>query len=177
MNTKLGGEVESKMTEAVKNSNADVPYKERKTPDQVKETIFIPLKPIHSNLEFTVVNIYVSQLAKKNNLRRDSNRYGKHLELDDQMVDELIFSYFKEKKTVNPLNSCIEAKREQFIRNVKALNLHRVTIYNYKALGSSARINPAYYGTTLNSMNSVVKTYMFKHIGKYLYETHNMARL
>lgn len=85
---------------------------------------------------------------------------------------------FKEERGLKePTNSYVLNKRDHFKKCAEKIKKFGLTIYEYKSLGISPRINPFKYKNSINSMNKFFRAFIFKSVGDYIKEHFQMILL
>jgi len=99
------------------------------------------------------------------------------LDINENVIKGVINGYCEYVGAQEPTDAFKEVKRNHFYRCAETLKKNGVKIYTYKSLGVSPRIQPQNYGKTINSFNSIFRTYLFKQIGSYRNKKFGMVLL
>jgi phage/plasmid-associated DNA primase len=172
-----GGSFDHSTDDTTRNSNANKPEDEWNKAPVSETTKHIISHPVTKELPIDLMEQYVNYLTKKNSLRRDLNNFIKKLPVGLNLVDELITKYCKNVGAKNPSEEFLKNKTDHFTRAIEIVKHNGVTVYEYKSLGNSPRIQPGRPGKTLYSFNKVFRNYLFEHMGLFLKENYGMVIL
>lgn len=118
----------------------------------------------HPYLIPDLYNCYKSKLLK-DPLKLQLNKISKGLNLD---IDKLVNLYFE--GVPNPSQAYSDRMRLVLYKGAQNIKSFGAIPYTYKSMGTSPRILPAGYGSSMNSTKRILRQEVYYHLGKSLNE-------
>jgi hypothetical protein len=120
---------------------------------------------------------YVGNLTKKTHLKRAIDKHARTIDFSDDAIEEIVLKFRKERNLKDSSYAFVKNKRKHFKKAAQKINEKGLTIYEYKSLGISPKITPTRYKNSINSMNKFFRAFVFKSVGNYIKQQHEMILL